>query len=253
MMSDLVPREWPEWSGSRPDLRAGEMHVWRFSLDADSSVIEHLSNSLSPDEIERAERFLFDDIRRRFIVCRAAQRAILAAYLGELPHQLRFQYENLGKPSLSAMTGDPPILFNLANSKSLGLLGVTQGVELGIDVEKIRAVQRLEGLAQRFFADIEIRQLESIGEEDREQAFFRIWTRKEALLKAVGKGLTFPLDQVIVSLLEAEPCRVVHFGDDDPSTWWLAHLAPQSGYFGAVACRTEPRQIRTWTLRADLL
>ena len=208
-------------------------------------------------EIRRADRFLFDKHRHRFVVGRARVRQLLAGYRllsgsqfstddgKENDAAIEFGYSNLGKPHLAGLVGHGDLYFNFSNSLDLGLLAVTRECELGVDLEQIREMSDLTGLASRYFARSESAAIFACSESTaRMQAFFRFWTRKEAYLKAVGKGLTFPLRDVEVSLGDGTDTRIVtiNSGEDDAQNWSLEHLDPGSGYVGAVAiCFPSPR------------
>ncbi len=214
--------------------------VWRVALEAPSRV-----EYLSPDELARAGRFRFDRHRRRFIAARAALRAVLAGYLGQGPREIRFHYGEHGKPHL----GDPrPLEFNLAHSGELALIAVAGTHAVGVDVELERDRVSDEGIAERFFSASEVAALGSLPAEQRQAAFFRCWTRKEAFLKATGKGLIFGLDQFSVSLLPDEPAALlaVPDGTEDPARWSFFHLAPGAGYQAALAARGVVVRIRLW-------
>lgn len=118
----------------------------------------------------------------------------------------------------------------------MALLVVTLDRDLGIDVERIRDNLDHAGLAERYFAAEERDKLRSLPESQRLSGFFDCWTRKEAFLKAIGKGLTFPLDRAIVSV-GSEPCRLLSLDGDASAAaaWSLLALHPAAGYVAAIA------------------
>ena len=120
--------------------------------------------------------------------------------------------------------------------------------ELGVDLEHIRVPHDFDSLAAQFFARVEVDSLREIPEDERLEAFFNCWTRKEAILKATGTGLSFPLDRVVVTLLREEPARVMAFDDDPtaPAQWWLENLAPATEYIGAIASRGKILELQCW-------
>lgn len=194
---------------------------------------------LSEDEVTRAKRFLLAQHRDRFVVGRATLRRLLARYLLVAPEAIVFRYGELGKPFVEThLPNGHGCFFNFTNSSDLALLAVNQVGELGVDVEEIRDMTNMDSLASRFFADAEVELLARIDDDRlRQLAFFRVWTRKEAFLKAIGKGLTFGLERVQVSLENIARPTIVAIGDDPlaATDWSLAHLEPLSGYVGAVA------------------
>jgi 4'-phosphopantetheinyl transferase len=241
---------WPV-AVEQPRLSPESVHVWWLPLDVAAEQVEELRGSLSADELQRAERFHFDRHRRRFIACRGQVRRILAGYLEAQAADLRFRYGPRGKPALDAPWSDSAIRFNVSNSDDVALLAVALDRELGVDVEHVREPRDFDSLAAQFFASGEVAQLRSLPEEERREAFFHCWTRKEAVLKAVGTGLAFPLDKVVVTLNPGDRARVIAFNDDPaaPAQWWLESLAPLPEYIGALAAIGTPLEVQCW--RAD--
>jgi 4'-phosphopantetheinyl transferase len=229
-----------------PHLGAGVVHVWCLLLDPPAHQLEGFHASLSADERERAARYHFERHRRRFVACRGQVRQILGQYRDEPAAALRFRYGPRGKPALDMPGCDSAIEFNVSNSEDVALLAVARGRELGVDVERVREPRDFDALARQFFAQNEVKQLHALPVDCRLEAFFNGWTRKEAVLKAVGTGLAFPLDKVVVTLAPDEPARVVAYDGDSPSDWWLASLGPMPGYVGAVAARGRPLEVQCW-------
>ena len=231
-----------------PLVGAKQIHVWSVDLEPTDDRRSACEAVLSDDERERAARFIFDKHRHRFVAGRGQVREILAKYLGCGPHELHFVYANLGKPSLADSRGD--LRFNFSNSSTRGLLAVAVGLELGVDIERLRPVENMLGLAKRFFDASEVAHLDSVDEEGRQAAFFHYWTRKEAYLKAVGQGLSFPLNRVLVAS-DPEAQRYDCIDDDRAETcqWTVTRLEPAAGYVGALTRRSSGDSVRTfrWT------
>ncbi len=156
------------------------LHVWRIDLDR-----KGVRDCLSEDEQARAAR-LHPRARQRFIAGRSAMREILAAYGLSDPADLRFRYNRNGKPLLD----DLPLGFNLAHSGALGLLAVGASQRIGVDIEQIRPLPRLEHIAQRLFDhETQTRLMAVAAGEARTEAFLQEWTRLEASVKAIGSGI----------------------------------------------------------------
>jgi 4'-phosphopantetheinyl transferase len=216
-----------------PVLPQDVVHVWHFSLERSDADLERLRQTLTPEEQHRADRFHFEKDRRHFAAGRGLLRTILGRYLGRPPAELRFSYSLHGKPALADETG---VRFNLTHSHGLALLAVARGREVGVDVEQLRARVQMEQLAARFFAPAEVAVLLALPAEQREEGFFRCWTRKEAYIKALSRGLSLPLDSFEVSLRPDEPARLLatHHDPADAARWHMMHLDPQEGFVGAV-------------------
>lgn len=226
-----------------------DIHLWVASMFLPEPRVAELARLLDPDEATRAARFRFDIHRRRFTVGRGFQRHVLGAYLGRRPESLVYTHGPKDKPYLAPGESPEPLFFNLSNSEELAILGITRRCEIGVDVEHLRELSDLEALAERFFSAAESRVLLPLPESQHIEAFFNCWTRKEAYLKAVGTGLSAPLDRFDVNLLPGEPPRMLALeGDTERAARWsLHHLVPAHGYLGAIAIEALGLSISTWS------
>jgi 4'-phosphopantetheinyl transferase len=208
-----------------------EVQVWAVELNQPTSTFAKLRATLSQTEVERAERFHFDRDRRRFGCTRGALRLLLAEHLGAHPRDLSFTYNACGKPALGGQHAGA-LSFNVSHSDELALIAVAhEAITVGIDVERVRTMRDCEGMARRFFAPGEVARLLVLPASKREQAFFDCWTRKEAYLKALGDGLSRPLDTFEVTFASAEPISLMVVGDElESGRWAFIPLDPAPGY-----------------------
>jgi 4'-phosphopantetheinyl transferase len=229
-------------------LSSAEVHVWRASLDLDSSCVEHLQHALSADELQRAARFHFPRDRRRFTVARGVLRDILGRYLGVPPSELEFRYGAHGKPALAAGFDAVGVRFNISHSHEMALFAVTCGREIGVDIEYLGREIRGEEIAQHFFSAHECASLRALPAAAKHEAFFNCWTRKEAYIKAHGEGLSLPLDQFDVSLAPGEPAALLATRNDprEVQRWSLQALTPGPGYVAALAVEGQGWQLSSW-------
>jgi 4'-phosphopantetheinyl transferase len=211
-----------------------EIHVWHRSLSISAGEREALFALLAPDERERAARFRFEKDRDAFIAGRGWLRTLLGRYLRTDARGIHFILGKHGKPAIHGV----PIHFNLSHSGALAACAVTRDQEVGIDIEWIRPMHDLESIARRFFHPEECRKLLALSEEERASAFFRCWTRKEAYIKALGEGLSAPLESFEVTLAPGEPAAFVQIdGRQAGADWRLFDLDPGADYLCAVAIR----------------
>jgi 4'-phosphopantetheinyl transferase len=187
-------------------LDAGDVHVWAAELDRPTVEVHRLAASLSADEVIRAVRFRSGRDRGRFIVGRGFLRDVLARYCGAAPGQLEFRYGAHGKPWLPDARG---LRFNLSHAGGRALCAVTRGRELGVDIERVRELDGLDGLSASVFSLGELQAWRSLHPRERPAAFFRCWTRKEAFVKAVGEGLSCALTTFDVTSAPGEPPRLL--------------------------------------------
>jgi 4'-phosphopantetheinyl transferase len=178
--------------------RTSHVDVWHVSLDSGVGSGPADESFLQPDERIRAHRLRDERDRRRFIACRTALRRLIAARTHSDPSALRFTYGRNGRPELNDPRTD--IRFNVSHSGGRAVIAVTTLVDVGVDIELNRAIPDADAVAQIVFSAAERRQLE--GSSDKSAAFLRGWTRKEALLKALGSGFGDAADRATVSLAE---------------------------------------------------
>jgi 4'-phosphopantetheinyl transferase len=230
-----------------PSLEAGTVHVWRISLEQPDESLDHFQRTLEADELNRASRFHFEKHRRHFIVARGFLRSVVARYLETQPESLRFSYGDYGKPRLAS---EHVLRFNLSHSQEVALLAITLDAELGVDVEHIRADFASEEIARRFFSRAEVEVFNALPKDEQVAAFFRCWTRKEAYIKAIGKGLSQALDAFDVTLAPDVEPALLRTEDDDASRWLLRDIDVGEGYAGALVVECPVAQVRFF--RQDL-
>lgn len=229
-----------------PPLRPREIHVWHASLDHPPVPLELLRRSLSAEERERSARLAFDERRARFDAAHGLARWILGTYAGRRPEELRFSVGPHGKPHLKGRdSADTALDFNMSDSAGHLLIGITQGAALGVDLELLRPVKDLEGIAGRFFAPAEVERLQAVPAAQRARAFFECWTRKEAFVKAVGDGLQIPLDSFEVTFGSHPPSLHSVNGSEAEATQWSlwGFDIPDEQAIGAVAVRETNRSL----------
>lgn len=225
-------------------LHSSELQIWQFHLgDSDRLEAERLADLLAEDERERAGQFVFEKDRRSFVECRAALRILLHGYLGQRADDIVFAYSERGKPRLA---GETDLRFNVSHSGALALFAFTRGCELGVDVEAVRAMKDMDSIAKRFFCFDEYRQLMLVAAAEKQAAFFRCWTRKEAYIKATGDGLSAGLDQFQVTFSASGAARFIHINHDvdEAAEWTLQNVVLDSPYVGAVAYRAAAKDVR---------
>jgi len=237
MKGSVISLEIPE-----REMAAGEVHVWSLPLDIGQISLASVTGFLSPDETERADRFRFEIHRNRFTVGRGLMRVILGRYCDVPPERLQFNYGPNGKPELiTACEGvrrtGGALHFNLAHSEGVGVLAVTQTGPVGVDVEQVRRLQEFNELVSQFFSAREAAEFSKLPWEQQPAAFFNLWTRKEALLKATGEGIGHSLNRVEVSFLPGEPARVLSLPAEPwaGGKWSLVELAISPSYAAALA------------------
>ncbi len=219
----------------------GEVHLWRIELDGDARACAALRSALSAEERERAERFRFAELRERWMVAHGALRSILAAYEGCDPGELEFEKGLQGKPALTHTMS--ALSFNLAHTDHLAMVAVTAGARIGVDAEAVRAGIEAEELSRHYFAPAEVAEILAMPEDERVAAFYRCWSRKEALVKAVGGGLSLALDRFQVNVRGNEPAQLVRAKGELSGCWSLLDVS-ETGVAAAIAVEGQSPVLR---------
>lgn len=235
-------------------LNGGGLHLWIVRLEASEENFARALAALAADEISRAERFRFERHRRVYVLGRAALRMLLGGYLGLEPAAITFTYGPQGKPALADAACS--VRFNASNSGQLAAFGFTEACEIGVDVEQHRALHDLEAIARRFFSPDEAAELLALPVADRDAGFFNCWTRKEAYIKAMGGGLSIPLDSFRVTLRPGEEAQMISIeGSAEAARAWTLHTFDPGlpDYKGAIAYQASPRALQIRRVTSDEL
>ena len=229
-------------------LLSNEVHVWCVCLDLLSTCFEYLERVLSEDEVDRATRFYFDRHRKCFVITRGMLRIILSWYLKRKPSELCFCYNKYGKPALADMSGDLALNFNVSHSGRLALCAITAERKVGVDIESIRQSKNMEEIIMSFFSNQEKEAFSVLPEHMKQEAFFTCWTRKESYIKALGRGLSYPLHKFSVSIMPDEPAKLVEVEGEreEKNRWALKEMRPNPGYVAAVAAEDHSWCLRYW-------
>jgi 4'-phosphopantetheinyl transferase len=245
----------PTWESPPENISLAKhhVHVWRMWLRPTDSLIGEMYSLLSVEEKQRSDRFKIREDRTRYIAAHYHTRKILSKYLALSPEKIKFAYSQFGKPVLAGEKNAPGLRFNLSHSVDIALLAVTNGFNLGIDLELVKQEKATEDIARRFFSIGEVESLLDQPKKDRQEAFFRCWTRKEAYIKARGEGMSIPLGEFEVSFLPGDPPRILWVKDDPHGVenWTIFHLAPETGYVGALAVEGHPEKLNLFNLGED--
>jgi len=232
-----------------------EVHVWCVPLEIPASNAQYLQQTLPVEEMERAQRFVFEEDRSGFIVARGLLRVIIARYLALDPRRLRFCYNSYGKPGLLRESEQDSLFFNMSHAKGLALYALSRNREVGIDIERIRADRTGEEIAKTVFSPRELEVFRKIPAEMKRRAFLNCWTRKEAYVKATGRGLSIPLDQLEVALAPGEPAALLRtpWDPEETNRWQLRDLAPADGFAAALAVEGQGWRLKCFRCSSQQL
>ena len=226
-------------------LDDAEVHVWVIRLDTLSGVENDLT-LLSAPEHDRAGRLRSHRDRSRFLRRRIALRTILGAYLGVEPRAIEYRLNRFGRPSLAPVPSGDHISFNTSHSNGVSAVAVARSLQIGIDIECLKPIAEAEAIAAHYFTANEMATLRALPSHQRIAGFYNGWTRKEAIVKALGGGLSIPLDCFEVSLKPGDPARILHCAREASrgQTLHLHRLELCNGYVAALASTAALRSIR---------
>jgi 4'-phosphopantetheinyl transferase len=208
-------------------------------LDVDVDEQAFLEGLLAPAERERAARLVSAVVRRRFIAARGRLRALLGERLSLAPRTITFSNGKFGKPSLHGLGAVPPLQFNISHSDEMAVYAFSDSLEVGIDVEAVLDIPESDDIAVRMFSAREVVAYRALPAEQKAVGFLNCWTRKEALVKALGAGLSYPLESFVVSLAPGDEPAILAMDETpgDRCGWRLSGLELPAGYVGALVVR----------------
>lgn len=235
------------WRPSPPALTVadGDLDLWCARIEA---IDEGIAAALSEEERRRGERFRHPRARLEFVRTRGWLRHVLARYLQAPPDQLQFGYGPQGKPRLANGVDGEALCFNVAHSHGLALLAVAWNRLVGVDVEQISAERDLPGLARRYFSANENAELRGLPAAQVSRGFFLAWTRKEAFIKALGSGMSFPLDAFDVALTPGKPAALLAVRSEQTTAreWAMVDIDLGTEFAAAAVIAGAIRQVRRW-------
>jgi 4'-phosphopantetheinyl transferase len=226
-------------------LEPDTAHVWSFALEGSRALVELCRGALSDRERERADRFVFAQDGVHHSIAHGVLRHLLARYCGLEPGTLNFAASASGKPSLHVPGTPAQIHFNLSHSHGRALLAVSDR-ELGVDLERVRSNIEALDISRRYFFGAEREAIAQAEPRTRDSLFFRYWVAKEAVLKAQGIGLGFPLERFRVDFLSTGDTARIESLDPlrlEPD-WTVRMLRCEAGWAGAVAARGEDWNVK---------
>ncbi|MCW5515227.1 4'-phosphopantetheinyl transferase family protein [Muriicola sp. Z0-33] len=227
-------------------LSKNTIAVWTIDQRLIESVSLHQKH-LSLAELDHAKKYRFDKDRYTFIIGRGILRHLLGHYTKQHPSEINFKFGDQGKPFID---DNKAPYFNISHSGNILVMGFCMEHPLGVDVELIKSDFDLAELARQNFSEKEIKALNSLNKNEQDRAFYRCWTRKESFIKAIGSGLSFPLDAFSVCLdddLTAEMLET-KWEKAERHQWKLSSFIPADGYLAAVCVQDKNVKIvhRNW-------
>src|SRR5262245_12535810 len=222
-------------------LSNDEVDVWRLSLDPLDSLVSAFRARLSAEENDRAEKFKFQRDRKRYILTHGLLRVILSLYADVAPEELKFTENRYGKPELVHPAG-LNLTFNLSHSQEKALIGIARGRQIGVDIEYVKKDFEWQEIVERFFSSREVQMINALPKDIQRRAFFTCWTRKEAYVKATGRGLSLPLKEFDVSPVPG--ATMLLLSSPEKMRWSMKEVDVVDSYVATVAVEGRDARIR---------
>ncbi|HAY32774.1 MAG TPA: 4'-phosphopantetheinyl transferase superfamily protein [Ignavibacteria bacterium] len=232
------------------ELKCNDIHIYRINISDYNGSLLNLKKIMSEDETKKADRFKFTKDSQSYITCRSLLRNILSEYTNINPDEINFSCNESGKPYIE----NSEIQFNLSHSGDRCVIAVSLISETGVDIEKVRDIEDLTKIAERYFSETEIFYLKKFQGNELADNFFRIWTLKEAFIKATGEGLSFPLKDFSVTDRTGKipVLSVINTSAHLEKKWTLGFLENESGYVSSFAVNSEKIKIIYKTYPAEI-
>ncbi len=238
------------WLLNIPDLvqmPLNHVHLWLIDLADHRQNFDRLQHLLNDTETARAQRLLRPHVYERFVLARALLRQLLGHYLRCSPQEVHLQFSSYGKPSLDPSVHKMPLQFNISHSQDYVMVALTKQNELGVDIEYHKALNDFNGIIERVFSASEQTWLASLPEPSQQAAFFKVWTRKEALTKAMGLGLSLPFHEITVADGQAGDIpSEIRYPANHSTSWYIYDLPSIPQFSSALSLPKKVSHILCW-------
>lgn len=220
-------------------LNDDEIHIWNYSLEPNENLAESYFEKLSEDEKSKAKKIIIKEVKYRSILSKVITRNILSKYLDKEFNLINYYYNEFGKPILSSDINHLNLDFNNSHSGNLGVMAITKKKPIGIDVEQVIELKNLDELINHIFTDNEINELYRLNQIDKTLMFYKIWTAKEAFVKAIGQGLSFPIKNIEFKIDSPRGISIRDIKEfpDSLNEWQIYNFTPKENYTSTIAVK----------------
>jgi 4'-phosphopantetheinyl transferase len=232
----------------------GEIHVWWSMLDQHQHNVNRYYKMLSHEDQNRVDRFRFQLLRDREIVSRGILKELISKYIGTDLEEIEFTYNKYGKPLLCRKLGGSDLCFSVSHSEYLGMFAFAKGNSIGVDVEKLQELFiDLEDVIKLCLSDFEKSWFADVSPKMKNEVFYKVWTAKEAFIKAIGTGLSFPLRNINCKLNSdndlsfhsiSNYCRYIR-------KWEIVTFKPQSDFIASLVMESKGLKLKQFRWGAN--
>jgi 4'-phosphopantetheinyl transferase len=217
-----------------------DVHIWFSPVDPNEAT--HYQKMLSEPEISRAKRFATKELHDKYVVQQGILRDILSRYLNRDGAKVEFTTLEYGKPGIvGADHKQGGLAFNLSHTRGQLIAALAIDTQIGVDIEYHNPSTDWKGISESYFTKVENEWLMDLPEEEGFKAFYDIWTMKEAVMKADGRGLNLPIEEISFTLPPAADFSPAHVGKitGKAEMWWGRRLQVGGNVSAAVVCKKE--------------
>ena len=212
-----------------------KIHIWSANLDQPESVAQKYYSVLSQQEKNQVDKYKIKELRYRYILSKGILRQLLADYLVCEYQEIEFEYNDFGKPGIATSSNADDIRFNLSHSGNLAVFSFVKNKNIGIDVEQVQEIQDMDGVVNLCFSESEKEWFYRISPAEKKEIFYKIWTTKEAYIKAIGKGFSFSPNRINLELNSKNEIIFKEIiGKDDLKRWKLYSFKPDPDSISSV-------------------
>jgi 4'-phosphopantetheinyl transferase len=227
-------------------VKENEIHIWDFNIEPSENLAALYFNDLSEVEKNKSNEIKIKDVKYRSIISKVIAKNILSKYLGININQITFAYNKFGKPTIFPNINHFNLNFNISHSFHMGIIALTKQNLIGIDIERIIALKDMDDIINLCFNDYEINRLSCLRNPSKMMIFYKIWTGKEAFVKAIGQGLTFPLKNIAFDFDNDMGINLKYIKNypDSLTKWKIYNFSPQENYTSTLAVKNDSIQIK---------
>ncbi len=217
-----------------------EVHIWTAILDQPEAIIDGYYSILPDNEQKMVDKYRTGMIRKRQIISKGLVRLLISRYMNLNPNEIKFYYNEFGKPFVSPDSDRDNIFFNLSHSDNIAVFIFSKKRKIGIDVEKIKELADMEGIVRLCFSESEKKWFNELPSTKKEEMFYKIWTSKEAYMKAIGKGFSFSPKRISLELRINDNLFFKEIdGDEDFNRWKLITFRPNPDFISSLVVEDE--------------
>jgi 4'-phosphopantetheinyl transferase len=217
-----------------------EIHTWFFNINQSMVVVKNFYRILSAEEKYKISKIRIEELRNRQIITKGTLRVLLSNYFDCEPLDIEFQTNNYGKPEVIPLLNTPNISFNLSHSEDYLIVGLTKDHLFGIDLEKIVEIQNLDDVVGLCFSEYEKKWFRNLQPLQRPEIFYKIWTAKEAFIKAIGEGLSFSPNRISFDINPVKELKLNNIlWEKDTENWQITSFHPVKNTVSTIAANDK--------------